>query len=246
MLIHYLVKDEPQASRFQSGLFNIAGRPKLAALAFPLPIAQAGRSGGKLVLWGQVRPRSGVQSYRVQVLRRRRPVALQRRAAQHERARLLQRAGGGAGGRERPHPLAAGRRLQRHDPRPLDARAQLRSERARATCPPRRPRLPSCVARDGLFLCACGIVLLLESELGLPPWDVLNQGISRAHGLSFGAANIVVSVVVLVLAWRARSASIGLGTRRERDPDRLVRRSPCTAIDAVDALSEERSASGSG
>ena len=67
MLIHYLVKDEPEASRFQSGLFNIAGRPKLAALAFPLPIAQAGRSGGKLVLWGQVRPRSGVQTYRVQV-----------------------------------------------------------------------------------------------------------------------------------------------------------------------------------
>ena len=67
MLIHYLVKDEPKASRFQSGLFNVAGRPKLAALAFPLPIAQAGRSGGKVVLWGQVRPRGGVQSYRVQV-----------------------------------------------------------------------------------------------------------------------------------------------------------------------------------
>jgi len=67
MLIHYLVEDEPEASRFQSGLFNIAGRPKLAALAFPLPIAQAGRSGGKLVLWGQVRPRSGAQVYRVQV-----------------------------------------------------------------------------------------------------------------------------------------------------------------------------------
>jgi hypothetical protein len=67
MLIHYLVKDEPEASRFQSGLFNIAGRPKLAALAFPLPIAQAGRSGGKVVLWGQVRPRSGRQLYRVQV-----------------------------------------------------------------------------------------------------------------------------------------------------------------------------------
>jgi hypothetical protein len=67
MLIHYLVKDEPEASRFQSGLFTIAGRPKVAALAFPLPIAQAGRSGSKLVLWGQVRPRSGVQTYRVQV-----------------------------------------------------------------------------------------------------------------------------------------------------------------------------------
>ncbi|MDQ3066000.1 MAG: hypothetical protein M3R12_02450 [Actinomycetota bacterium] len=67
MLIHYLVKDEPQAERFQSGLFSPTGRPKLAALAFPLPIAQAGRSGGKLVLWGQVRPRSGIQTYRIQV-----------------------------------------------------------------------------------------------------------------------------------------------------------------------------------
>jgi polysaccharide biosynthesis protein PslG len=71
MLIHYLVKDEPEVGRFQSGLYTIAGRPKVAALAFPLPLAQAGRSGGKLVLWGQVRPRSGVQSYRLQVLRAR-------------------------------------------------------------------------------------------------------------------------------------------------------------------------------
>jgi hypothetical protein len=67
MLIHYLVKDEPEAGRFQSGLYSIADRAKLAALAFPLPIAQAGRSRGKLVLWGQVRPRTGVQRYRVQV-----------------------------------------------------------------------------------------------------------------------------------------------------------------------------------
>ena len=67
MLIHYLVEDEPQAGRFQSGLFQHSGRPKLAALAFPLPLAQAGRSGANLVLWGQVRPRTGVQTFRVQV-----------------------------------------------------------------------------------------------------------------------------------------------------------------------------------
>jgi polysaccharide biosynthesis protein PslG len=67
MLVHYLVKDEPQAGRFQSGLFQNSGAPKLAALAFPLPLAQAGRSGGNLVLWGQVRPRAGVQTFRVQV-----------------------------------------------------------------------------------------------------------------------------------------------------------------------------------
>ena len=67
MLIQYLVKDEPHADRFQSGLYNQGGQAKLAALAFPLPLAQAGRSGGKLVLWGQVRPRSGPQTFRVQV-----------------------------------------------------------------------------------------------------------------------------------------------------------------------------------
>lgn len=63
----------------------------------------------------------------------------------------------------------------------------------------------------GLFLFALGIVLLLESELGLSPWDVLNQGISEHTQLSFGTANIVVAVVVLAVAW-ALGARIGAGT----------------------------------
>ena len=60
--------NEP-SQRFQSGLYSVRDRPKLAALAFPLPLAQAGRSGGQLVLWGQVRPRSGTQTYRVELRR---------------------------------------------------------------------------------------------------------------------------------------------------------------------------------
>ena len=67
LLIHYLVVDEPRSGRFQSGLFSLTGAPKLASFAFPLPLVQAGRSGAKVVLWGQVRPGSGAQSYRVQV-----------------------------------------------------------------------------------------------------------------------------------------------------------------------------------
>ena len=63
----------------------------------------------------------------------------------------------------------------------------------------------------GLFLFALGIVLQLESDLGLGPWDVLNQGISERTPLSFGAANVVVAVVVLALAW-ALGAEIGPGT----------------------------------
>lgn len=63
----------------------------------------------------------------------------------------------------------------------------------------------------GLFLCAVGIVLFLESELGLPPWDVLHQGVAEQSGRSFGVANLAVSLGVLVLVWRL-GAHIGLGT----------------------------------
>ena len=63
----------------------------------------------------------------------------------------------------------------------------------------------------GLFLFAVGIVLLLESRLGLSPWDVLNQGIARHTPLSFGIANTVAALVVLVVAWRL-GARIGAGT----------------------------------
>jgi len=63
----------------------------------------------------------------------------------------------------------------------------------------------------GLFLCAVGILLFLESRLGLPPWDVLHQGIAKRTPLSFGEANIVVGSVVLVVAW-ALGARVGIGT----------------------------------
>jgi uncharacterized membrane protein YczE len=63
----------------------------------------------------------------------------------------------------------------------------------------------------GLALFALGIVLQLQSGLGLGPWDVLNQGLSEKTPLSFGGANIAVAVVVLVLAW-ALGARIGVGT----------------------------------
>ena len=59
----------------------------------------------------------------------------------------------------------------------------------------------------GLFLCALGIVLFLESELGLPPWDVLHQGLSEQLGISFGVANLLVSGAVLGLAWALRPGS---------------------------------------
>jgi uncharacterized membrane protein YczE len=63
----------------------------------------------------------------------------------------------------------------------------------------------------GLFLCACGILGFLESRLGLPPWDVLHQGIADNTALSFGLANEVVAVAVLFVAW-ALGSRPGPGT----------------------------------
>jgi uncharacterized membrane protein YczE len=64
---------------------------------------------------------------------------------------------------------------------------------------------------SGLFLCALGILSFLEARLGLPPWDVLHQGIARHTLLSFGGANEVVGVIVLVAAW-ALGARVWIGT----------------------------------
>ncbi|MBV8396781.1 MAG: hypothetical protein JO064_11055 [Actinobacteria bacterium] len=63
----------------------------------------------------------------------------------------------------------------------------------------------------GVTLFGAGIVLMLESKLGLAPWDVLNQGLSRHSPLSFGEANLVISLAIVVLAWRL-GAPIGVGT----------------------------------
>jgi uncharacterized membrane protein YczE len=63
----------------------------------------------------------------------------------------------------------------------------------------------------GLFLFALAIVLILESKLGLSPWDVLNQGIAKHSPLSFGMANVAVAIVVLGIAW-ALGGRPGVGT----------------------------------
>ena len=63
----------------------------------------------------------------------------------------------------------------------------------------------------GLAIFAAGVVALLESDLGLAPWDVLHQGIAERTPLSFGQASIVVGLLVLALAWTL-GASVGAGT----------------------------------
>ncbi len=66
-LIQFLVRDEPQLDRFQSGLFTVHGVAKPAYHAFRFPLAQVTRHAVQTSLWGQVRPGKGARSYRLQV-----------------------------------------------------------------------------------------------------------------------------------------------------------------------------------
>ncbi|HZT16958.1 MAG TPA: beta-galactosidase [Gaiellaceae bacterium] len=65
LLVHYLVADEPDTARWQSGLFTTRDIPKPAYQAFRFPLAERSRTGRRTVLWGQVRPGSGPQRYRL-------------------------------------------------------------------------------------------------------------------------------------------------------------------------------------
>jgi len=51
----------------------------------------------------------------------------------------------------------------------------------------------------GLFIYGIGVALTVEAQIGIAPWDVLAQGISRQTGISFGVATVGVSVLVLLL-----------------------------------------------
>jgi hypothetical protein len=71
MLIQYLYRDEPQLSRFQTGLVYIDDKPKPSLNGFRLPFAEMRRSGFQTVVWGQIRDgKSGRKQYEIQILRK--------------------------------------------------------------------------------------------------------------------------------------------------------------------------------
>jgi uncharacterized membrane protein YczE len=64
---------------------------------------------------------------------------------------------------------------------------------------------------SGLALYGTSDALLIRGDLGLDPWDVLHQGLSRHTGISIGAISIVLGAAVLLLWWPLRQRP-GLGT----------------------------------
>ena len=63
----------------------------------------------------------------------------------------------------------------------------------------------------GLFIYGVGVGMTVDAQLGLAPWDVLAQGISRQTTLSFGYATVLVSLLVL-LSWIPLKVKPGLGS----------------------------------
>jgi uncharacterized membrane protein YczE len=63
----------------------------------------------------------------------------------------------------------------------------------------------------GLVLFGVSMAMLVEAQLGLIPWDVLHQGISRHTGWTLGTTVIVVGFVVLLL-WIPLRERPGFGT----------------------------------
>jgi uncharacterized membrane protein YczE len=63
----------------------------------------------------------------------------------------------------------------------------------------------------GLSLFGFSIGLMLNSGLGLSPWDVLHQGIAIKTGIPIGLVVMAVAVLVLALWWPLRQRP-GIGT----------------------------------
>jgi uncharacterized membrane protein YczE len=63
----------------------------------------------------------------------------------------------------------------------------------------------------GLVLFGVSMGLLVRAQLGVIPWDVLHQGLSRQLGVSMGTVVILVSLLLLI-AWIPLRERPGLGT----------------------------------
>ncbi len=73
--------------------------------------------------------------------------------------------------------------------------------------------LPSRLLRlyAGLALYGAGVAVLVESELGLDPWDVFQQGLSVRTGWSIGTWIILVGAFVMIF-WIPLRQRPGIGT----------------------------------
>ena len=63
----------------------------------------------------------------------------------------------------------------------------------------------------GYFVCAIGIVMTINANLGLAPWDVFHQGLSNVFGITIGKAHIIAGLTILVISSLLKE-KVGWGT----------------------------------
>ena len=87
----------------------------------------------------------------------------------------------------------------------------------------------------GLILYGVSMAVLVRSGLGVMPWDVLHQGISRTVGGSLGVVSIVVGALVLLL-WVPLRQRPGVGTVSNVVVIGLAVDASLAVLPAVDAM----------
>lgn len=63
----------------------------------------------------------------------------------------------------------------------------------------------------GLFLFALGIVLTINANIGLQPWDIFHQGLSKVIHMTMGQTSILVGLILIILNIFLNE-KIGIGT----------------------------------
>lgn len=51
----------------------------------------------------------------------------------------------------------------------------------------------------GLLVCAFGIVLTINANLGLSPWEAFHHGISKNLGITMGQASIGLGIIIIII-----------------------------------------------
>ncbi len=68
-----------------------------------------------------------------------------------------------------------------------------------------------CKLLTGLVCYGIGISFMKQSQLGMSPWEVLNDGLSKISGIQIGTVSIFIGILVLIL-WIPIHEKPGIGT----------------------------------
>ena len=63
----------------------------------------------------------------------------------------------------------------------------------------------------GMLVSAIGIVMMLQANIGLEPWSVLQQGMAQSFGITYGTASVIVGAAAIGVAILF-GESFGFGT----------------------------------